>query len=144
MRAIMWGRFGEGGAEAAVVGDVVEGQDAALAILRPFLGGTVAADGEVPRLRRDAFEMLVRVYPDPARFVVGGLGVARPFDRIASGARKHGWGTGVVVHQVERGEAPARQRPSHRTVRVYAVGKTGRSRESEGSVSDMHRAIRRP
>ena len=38
----------ERGADAAVVGDVVERKDAVLAILQPFLRRTIAADGESP------------------------------------------------------------------------------------------------
>ena len=65
-------RVGEGRAEGAVVGDVVERQDAVLAVFQPLFGRAVAADGEGPGGRADALEILVAVDPHPAGQAVVG------------------------------------------------------------------------
>lgn len=74
---------GEGRDHAAIVKDVVIGQDAAVAgflaafggaVLEPFLGGLIAADMEVPGDLRDALEPASGVYCEAAEFgVVFGL-----------------------------------------------------------------------
>ena len=56
----------QGGDDALVMADVLDGQIAALAVFEPFLRGLVAADIKLPRHFRDLSEILGRVDPDLA------------------------------------------------------------------------------
>ena len=106
------GRFSQGGAEAAVVGDVRETQRAALAVLQPLLRRAVAADGEAPRLRRDALERLRAVDPHPARRralrqSTLRRSVADLLDAVRSRRREGGRVIAFRFHHVQGGKAPA-------------------------------------
>jgi len=58
--------LGEGGDGLLVVGEVFVGEGAALAVFQPLLADLIAADMELPHLRRDALEVLGGVDPDAA------------------------------------------------------------------------------
>ena len=48
------------------MGNVIIGEGAAFAVFEPFFADLVAADVEVPDLRRDAFKVLVFIDIDPS------------------------------------------------------------------------------
>lgn len=58
--------LGEGGDDALVVDLIVVAERAAFAVFQPLLADLIAADVELPHLRRDALEILRRVDVDAA------------------------------------------------------------------------------
>ncbi|MGH7866160.1 MAG: hypothetical protein ACREP9_00685 [Candidatus Dormibacteraceae bacterium] len=58
---------GEGGDGLLVVAEVFVGEGAAPAVFEPLLADLVAADVELPHLRRDALEILGGVDPEATR-----------------------------------------------------------------------------
>lgn len=66
--------FAEGNDDALIVGDVVSGQGATLAVFEPFFADLIAADVEVPDVFRNPFKALGSVDPDGVVLPGGFLG----------------------------------------------------------------------
>ena len=62
--------LGEGGDDALVVNLIVVAEGAAPAVFEPLFADLIAADVELPHLRRDAVEVLRRVDVDAARLPI--------------------------------------------------------------------------
>ncbi len=119
-------RLGESGDNTLIVFEVIEGERAAFAVLEPFVADLVAADMEIPHLRRHALKILCFVDVDaPPFWLVRRLQVLDLLHHvIAIDGKGHGQ-LAELFHQMQADQSLTEFAERAEQVNIGGQGQTG-------------------